>query len=101
MNRRSFLTGLATLIGGSALDPERLLWVPGKKLISIPSGESWVIPHLVTNEMLASVSSNLIAGRSLFNPDMPIYQLYDQHLMHLLESIARMRRQRFITHLGT
>ncbi len=33
MNRRGFL---AALIAGTAFDPERLLWVPGKKLISIP-----------------------------------------------------------------
>src|SRR5262249_45521890 len=32
MNRRAFLAALA----GATLDPERLLWVPGKKLISIP-----------------------------------------------------------------
>ncbi len=31
--RRGFL---AALIGAAVLDPERLLWVPGKKLISIP-----------------------------------------------------------------
>lgn len=31
--RRGFL---ATLIGAAVLDPERLLWVPGKKMISIP-----------------------------------------------------------------
>ena len=33
MNRRGFLAMLA----GAALDPERLLWVPGRKLISIPA----------------------------------------------------------------
>jgi hypothetical protein len=33
MNRRGFL---AALIGGATLDPERLLWRPGAKLISIP-----------------------------------------------------------------
>lgn len=33
MNRRGFLG----LLAGAVLDPERLLWVPGKKLISIPT----------------------------------------------------------------
>lgn len=35
MNRRAFF---AALLGGAAAaaDPERLLWVPGRKLISIP-----------------------------------------------------------------
>lgn len=34
MNRRNFL---AALIAGVAYDPEKLLWVPGEKLISIPA----------------------------------------------------------------
>lgn len=33
MNRRGFLGALM----GASLDPERLLWTPGKKLISIPA----------------------------------------------------------------
>lgn len=33
MNRRGFLAALA---GAFVVDPERALWVPGKKLISIP-----------------------------------------------------------------
>jgi hypothetical protein len=35
MSRRGFLAALA----GAALDPERLLWVPGRKLISIPEAD--------------------------------------------------------------
>jgi hypothetical protein len=42
-NRRSFLFGM---IAAAVLDPERLLWVPGAKTISIPSPpklvESWI-----------------------------------------------------------
>ena len=34
MNRRGLL---GALMGGLMLDPERLLWVPGRKLISIPA----------------------------------------------------------------
>lgn len=36
MNRRGFLRSLGGLLAGSVLDPERLLWVPGRKMISIP-----------------------------------------------------------------
>ncbi len=36
MNRRGFLGFLGAAIAGATLDPEKLLWEPGKKLISIP-----------------------------------------------------------------
>ncbi len=36
MNRRGFLTSLLGIAATATLDPERLLWVPGKKLTSIP-----------------------------------------------------------------
>jgi len=48
VNRRGFL---ATLGAGLALNPERLLWVPGKKLISIPkpiSTQGWTVSDSVT-----------------------------------------------------
>jgi hypothetical protein len=37
MNRRGFLSTLAGAAAALTLDPEKLLWVPGKKTISIPS----------------------------------------------------------------
>lgn len=37
MNRRGFFGALAAIAAAATLDPERLLWVPGKKLISIPA----------------------------------------------------------------
>jgi hypothetical protein len=36
MNRRGFFGSLAAILAGATLDPEKLLWVPRKKLISIP-----------------------------------------------------------------
>ena len=38
MNRRLFLASLTGLV----VDPERLLWTPGKKLISIPPPTKYV-----------------------------------------------------------
>lgn len=55
MDRRSFLASLAAAVTGSlALDPEKLLWLPGKKLISIPKTAS--IPAVATtcNRLLTS-----------------------------------------------
>lgn len=43
MNRRGFL---AALLGGAVLDPERLLWRPGAKLISIPKAAPLFTPVL-------------------------------------------------------
>jgi len=37
MNRRGFLAMLGGTAAAATLDPERLLWVPGRKTISIPS----------------------------------------------------------------
>lgn len=37
MNRRLFLSSLAALASTAVLDPEKLLWIPGKKTISIPA----------------------------------------------------------------
>ena len=41
MNRRFFL---GSLLATATLDPERLLWVPGKKLISIPKPRLAALP---------------------------------------------------------
>ena len=43
MNRRGFL---AALVAGLTLDPERLLWVPGRKLISVPAPEVVIEPSV-------------------------------------------------------
>ena len=54
MNRRGFLA----MLTGAALDPERLLWVPGRKLISIPrknissAGNTLLTPEVIAWEML-------------------------------------------------
>lgn len=45
LNRRGFLTALA---GAFVADPDRLLWVPGKKLISVPKVISVPKPRVVT-----------------------------------------------------
>jgi hypothetical protein len=36
MNRRGFLGSLAGFAAALTLEPEKALWVPGQKLISIP-----------------------------------------------------------------
>lgn len=36
LDRRSFLQSFATAVGVAAIDPEKLLWKPGEKIIFIP-----------------------------------------------------------------
>jgi hypothetical protein len=37
MNRRGFLSALAAVVATAAIDPDELLWVPNRKLVSIPA----------------------------------------------------------------
>lgn len=54
MGRRGFLGVFAAL----ALDPERLLWVPGQRLISIPAARvSKSFYWFIGNEMLANLGT--------------------------------------------
>lgn len=51
MNRRALFAALAAGAVGFALDPERLLWSPGRKLISIPGPlpimrDRWIVMHV-------------------------------------------------------
>lgn len=41
MNRRSFFRAALAAAAVAAVDPERLLWTPGRKLISIPAVDKW------------------------------------------------------------
>jgi hypothetical protein len=63
MDRRGFL---GALFGAAVLDPERLLWVPGQKMISIPA------PRMVTPDDALKAVNDLIslwAGEPLtFHP---------------------------------
>lgn len=56
MNRRGFLSALA---GALAIDPERALWAPGKKLISVPAPNVYV-PRMYT--MTISVPTVQVQG---------------------------------------
>ena len=46
MNRRLFLGAIGSVIAGATLDPERLLWRPGAKLVSIPKAPLIIIDEL-------------------------------------------------------
>lgn len=52
MNRRTFFTAAAAFAAGAAFDYERLLWVRGQKLISIPAPRLLSVEELVDAAML-------------------------------------------------
>ena len=66
INRRGFFGLLA---GGlvAAADPERLLWTPGKRLISIPRprGTQLLTVSLITDWLLAEFDRNLSFSRRM------------------------------------
>ncbi len=63
MNRRGFLGFLGAAIAGATLDHEKLLWEPGKKLISIPPP-----PRILTSDLLEIGDIIEIEGRYAINP---------------------------------
>ena len=50
MNRREWLKLILSGAAGLALDPEKLLWVPGQKTIFIPSGKILTYSQIVSME---------------------------------------------------
>jgi hypothetical protein len=68
MNRRGFLGFMGAAIAGATLDPERLLWRPNTKLISIPR---------------PALCSMLIKQRIAKE------ELSDEHIAALVEKIIR------------
>lgn len=64
LNRRGFL---GSMVAAFALDPERALWVPGAKTISIPKTSQNVIimPDELVACYLANLHSNLVLARRI------------------------------------
>jgi len=50
VNRREWLKLILSGAAGLALDPEKLLWVPGQKTIFIPSGKILTYSQIVSME---------------------------------------------------
>jgi len=71
MNRRGFLSSLAIAAAGLALDPEKLLWVPGKKTIFIPPAPPTLLFRNIRAETWAAIhdryNNAVIAWRSQRN----------------------------------
>ncbi len=63
LNRRGFFAALAAVAATAALDPERLLWLPRKKLISIPKPAAITISGEWTPPMRFEVGDVITIGK--------------------------------------
>ena len=68
MNRRTFFSLLGIGAASAALDPERLLWVPGAKTISIPAPRTIWRPYQHSGRVIFDVvgMDGFRTGKSLF-----------------------------------
>lgn len=57
MNRRAFL---GALLAAFVVDPERLLWIPGRKLVSIPKPR----PRFLTSDMILDQALSIYVRES-------------------------------------
>lgn len=67
MNRRGFLSALLGAVTGAAFDPERALWVPGRKKIFIPplSRNVIITPESFARITLTSLRDSLRLARAI------------------------------------
>ncbi len=64
MTRRGFFAALISAVAGATLDPERLLWVPGRKTIFIPPSRNvFVSPDWIAREMLAILQKQFMLAK--------------------------------------
>lgn len=104
MNRRGFL---ASLLAAATLDSERLLWVPGRKTISVPSprqrdrynfGETFKVSHMAAadaadfhaqfilpavervNARMAQAASEMMVKIRVMKLELPSDMRYAKHL---------------------
>lgn len=76
MNRRGFLATLAAAF--VAPDPERLLWVPGARLISVPA-PSVAYSYKEGGHVLIRLPQRYeVYGGGLFSPTINVAALYDR-----------------------
>jgi hypothetical protein len=76
-SRRGFLTTLLAGAAGAVLDPEKLLWVPGKKTIFLPPTKIKVVTQLPVSTLSAKmVDAMIAANKSLFNPPAAVIKSY-------------------------
>ncbi len=70
MKRRGFLNLLGAVAAGAAFDPERLLWVPGAKTISIPRARAFVPDTIRVGDCLLIDGALHVATETVEESDM-------------------------------
>jgi hypothetical protein len=82
MNRRGFLGLLGGAAAAVALDPERALWIPRRRLISVPrpsrpSRNVLLSPEQLSRMALGSLNDNLVLQRALNAQYSQLFEVID------------------------
>ncbi len=74
-SRRGFIGTIGALLGAATLDPERLLWVPGRIVYSIPAPPppSMVLLHTMSFGWVRVSQAELISTTGLLMAGYPVY----------------------------
>ena len=65
MDRRNFLTSAVAALGALAIDPEELLWTPGKTKIFIPPANNFLTMRMITFKCLDTFIKQLRSAVAL------------------------------------
>jgi hypothetical protein len=91
MNRRGFLAMLA----GAIFDPERALWTPGSKLISIPPSSGLLIPPFPIPPQVLTTGAIARYALQLLEHNLAATKLNPGRSMEILEITQRMSELNF------
>ncbi len=98
MNRRGFLGAVAGALAGAVYDPERALWRPGAKLISIPSQLRVRHEFKLLAELPGRIDSLWTAGeRLLALTQSGLYEIYSDGSYSRIAGSVWQRDSRFAT----
>jgi hypothetical protein len=95
MNRRRFFATLAAAAVGTALDPERLLWTPGKVTHILPPAGGWrkVAPLAFRKDAFALTMAPLPPAEYWYNPVKAMADHVDQRALDHAYGLLDERRR--------
>jgi hypothetical protein len=95
--RRGFLGIIGAAMAVAALDPERALWVPGKRMISIPkplatAGDEWGSIVLETSQIRRVIGDEYLKHLAGLKLDFPVRFVPKMNRLDLLHGFGQMNQ---------